>query len=411
MCEKITDPATSLLTPGLLSSAQSSCENGSAGSRRRKLWNLPGSCHCLIIGTCLTLDEVKTLCKKCACPTADKSDYQLHQFFVSQASHADSIVARRTNKLLEKKFKIDISRVRAAKNPADLLDHWQVLKEVGQIPGTLWAIVTHPACNSEVVELLYGEVHMMSHLSGASMHQTAAKLAAMKVEIEALKEKLKSSEIAWARKIDSARQQITRLKNNNRELRLKSTGKAPQAPDTIAREETKIHRAMLRETNAQLRSIKLKLRDTQQLADTYRHQATQKECDIDKLEHMINHLIGKDSADTDNCDQSLSGKCVLLLGGRPSQCKHFKAYVESNNGDFLHHDGGVESSYTQIDQLVGRADAVLCPVEQVSHTAMQRARKLCRKSDKPLVFLHRSSLAAFVTGIREIPAGQTTASN
>ena len=315
-----------------------------------------------------------------------------------------SIVARRTFKLLESKFKTDISRVRAAKTPTDLLDHWQVLKEVGRVPGTLWAIVTHPVCNSAVVELLYGEVHMMSHLSGASMHQKAAKFLTMKHEVDSLQDKLKSQKMVWSRKLDEAREEIERLKISRQKLRSKGSNPAFREPDPFAKRDSEIVRSMLHETNAKLRSVNSQLNESQQLLEGREHQLMQKEQDIEKLEQVINHMLHKDDTDSDNnCDQSLSGKCVLLLGGRPSQCKHFKAFVESNDGDFLHHDGGVESSYAQIDQLVGRADAVLCPVEQVSHSAMQRARKLCKKSDKPLVFLPKSSLAAFVTGIKEIP--------
>lgn len=405
MCEKVTDSNISALHPRHIATKHSkSLELAATGSRRRKLWDLPDSCHCLIIGTCLTLDEVKTLSKKCNYPIKQKSDYALHQFFVGQAKYDDGIVARRTHKFLESKYKTDISRVRSIKNPVELMDHWQVLKEVGKVPGTLWAIVTHPACNSEVVAELYGEVHMMSHLSGASMHQKAAKLPAIKHEVAALQAKLTSQKIVLSRKLDDARQEIDRLKNSNQKLRSKTTSTIQPSTDTLATRDSEIVRSMLHETNAQLRDAKSQLQHTLQLAEAHEEQSMQKDKVIEKLEHMIDHLLQKETTLTDNdCDQSLSGKCVLLLGGRPSQCKHFKAFVESNNGDFLHHDGGVESSYAQIDQLVGRADAVLCPTEQVSHSAMQRARKLCKKSDKPLVFLPKSSLAAFVTGIRGIP--------
>lgn len=169
---------------------------------------------------------------------------------------------------------------------------------------------------------------------------------------------------------------------------------------------------MLRESNQLLRTNRSQLYEARELADERQRQIEEHQHDIDKLEQLVSYLVSKDDSknnksineDISNtqCNNSLDGKCVLLLGGMPSQCKHFRAFVESNNGDFLHHDGGVESSYSQIDNLVRQADAVFCPVEQVSHSAMNRAKKLCKKSETPLVFLPKSSLSAFVSGIRTI---------
>ena len=52
--------------------------------------------------------------------------------------------------------------------------------------------------------------------------------------------------------------------------------------------------------------------------------------------------------------------------------------------------------------LVKRADAVLCPTEQISHDAMKRAKRLCRADAKPMLFLQRSSLAAFADGLARL---------
>ena len=79
---------------------------------RRKLWQLHGSCHCLIIGTCLKLSEVKSICKKAGYPVQGKSDYDLHRFVVGQSSHADSEIARRAQKMLDTRFKVDVTRLR-----------------------------------------------------------------------------------------------------------------------------------------------------------------------------------------------------------------------------------------------------------------------------------------------------------
>jgi len=340
---------------------------------KRKLWDLPGSCHCMVVGTCLTLADVKSVAKRARYDISGKSDYQLHQFFVSQASYRDSLIAKQTQKL--------------------------------------------------IMELIYGEVHMLSHLSGASVHQQAAEVPAIKHETEVLRHKLRAQKLTSARKVKAYQYEVVRLENINQQLKAQiehARQVAVDHSDLLSKQDSDRIKCLLRETNQLLRSTRTQLQESQSLAKERSQQLEAVKHDNGKLEQLVNYLVRQKeklesttevgsqdhaevSADAgDGCSQSLSGKCVLLLGGMPSQCKHFKAFVEANNGDFLHHDGGTESSYSQIDHLVRQADAVFCPVEQVSHNAMNRAKKLCKKAETPLVFLPKSSLSAFVNGIRAI---------
>lgn len=377
---------------------------GVTSNTRRKLWHLPDSCHCLIIGTCLSLSEVKALCKKCDYPTRGRSDYDLHRFVVGQSSHADSMIARRVHKMLENKFKVDIARLRSRQTESTLQEHWNVLRDAGRVAGTLWATITHPDCTSDLISRIYGEVHMLSHLTGSSVHKRAEELPSARRSIDTLQRKLKRQHLTLTQQINDGLEKIARLEKLNAELRhqLQSSPAASSELNLIHQRDHEIVKSALRETNGALRETRTDL-------DKAQAQVVQKDAayfrlaeDNEKLEQLIEYLTQKNAGPDGQCDKSLSGKCLLLLGGMPSQCKHFKAYVEANNGDFLHHDGGVESNISRIDKLISQADAVLCPVEQVSHSAMQRAKKVCKSTDKPLVFLPKSSLTAFVSGLREI---------
>jgi G3E family GTPase len=390
---------------------------------KRKLWDLPGSCHCMVVGTCLTLADVKSVAKRARYDISGKSDYQLHQFFVSQASYRDSLIAKQTQKLLNRKYRKETTRLNSATTEADLLNHWQVFNDTGKIAAGVWAIFTHPSCTSSIMELIYGEVHMLSHLSGASVHQQAAEVPAIKHETEVLRHKLRAQKLTSARKVKAYQYEVVRLENINQQLNAQlehARQVAVDHSDLLSKQDSDRIKCLLRETNQLLRSTRTQLQESQSLAKERSQQLEAVKHDNGKLEQLVNYLVrqkeklgsttevgSKDHAEVsadagDSCSQSLSGKCVLLLGGMPSQCKHFKAFVEANNGDFLHHDGGTESSYSQIDHLVRQADAVFCPVEQVSHNAMNRAKKLCKKAETPLVFLPKSSLSAFVNGIRAI---------
>ena len=370
---------------------------------RRKLWQLHGSCHCLIIGTCLKLSEVKSICKKAGYPVQGKSDYDLHRFVVGQSSHADSEIARRAQKMLDTRFKVDVTRLRGRQTESTLTEHWKVLRDAGRVAGTLWAVVTHPDCTSDLISTIYGEVHMLSHLTGSSVHKQAEALPAARHQIEALETKIRSQQLSMTQKIEDGQRKVQHLEKLNAELRQQlNQSTSASHLDSINQRDHEIVKSALRETNAELRETRAKLDCAETMVDRKSDEFIQLREDNEKLENLIEYLTRKTELPSEQCDKSLSGKCLLLLGGMPSQCKHFKAYVEANNGDFLHHDGGVESNISRIDNMIKQADAVLCPVEQVSHSAMLRAKKVCKSTDKPLVFLPKSSLTAFVSGLREI---------
>nr|NIR44498.1 DUF2325 domain-containing protein [Gemmatimonadota bacterium]NIR82143.1 DUF2325 domain-containing protein [Gammaproteobacteria bacterium] len=97
----------------------------------------------------------------------------------------------------------------------------------------------------------------------------------------------------------------------------------------------------------------------------------------------------------------LTRRCVLYVGGRHGLISHFRDVVERRNGTLLHHDGGIEERPKRIGGLVSQADAVLCPLDCVSHEACVRLKRLCRHHATPLVSLHSAGLSAFTQGLSE----------
>jgi hypothetical protein len=103
---------------------------------------------------------------------------------------------------------------------------------------------------------------------------------------------------------------------------------------------------------------------------------------------------------SDYCSQkNLQGKCILYVGGRDKQCRHFKTLVESSNGQFIHHDGGLSDGSSKLNSTLAKADAVMCPLDCISHEAMIKVKKHCQFTAKKLVMMPRSSLSAFSKGL------------
>ena len=97
----------------------------------------------------------------------------------------------------------------------------------------------------------------------------------------------------------------------------------------------------------------------------------------------------------------LCGRRVAYVGGRAGAVGHFRAVVESLNGRFSHHDGGVDDNIGRLGGVLNQADVVLCPIDCVSHGACLKAKALCKQSAKPFVPLRTAGLSSFVAGLHE----------
>ena len=110
---------------------------------RRRIWDLAGGWHCAVIGTCLTLSDLRALARKLKVETVPgfSPDYQLHGFFVKEAEN-NGKPSKMLNKLLERRHAISIRRARTMKTADELVGFWQeiLINLVLQILG----LVTRP---------------------------------------------------------------------------------------------------------------------------------------------------------------------------------------------------------------------------------------------------------------------------
>lgn len=96
-------------------------------------------------------------------------------------------------------------------------------------------------------------------------------------------------------------------------------------------------------------------------------------------------------------------RCLLYVGGLHRLCRRYRAVAEDNGWSFLHHDGGRETGLGRLAAVLPRADTVVCPVDCVSHGAMQCVRHFCKQSPTQLVLLRSASLSAFATALEQLP--------
>lgn len=395
-------------------------------SGRRKLWELAEFCHCAVLGTCLTIRELQKIGQRGGIRMVKgASDYAIHGSFVSMVSDRPKI-AKLLNKALDRKYRSDVDETKRIKSKERLLEYWGAKYKSGEVPGPFWAILTHPLADDEVKQVVYGDVHMLSHRVGAGNRADLKRLANLEdanrsamVEVE--EERLRNRQIVEQRNaviaelrgaltgVPALRGRIIALESQLAQYESETlvqdlTRTAERLEDEVARLQA-AHRDMESRTEELIVRNQVLVSEKDELQ---KHLETTNR-EADHLESLLgDELASKSGRDPKQAgidkgsDINLTGTTVIYVGGRSSQIRHFRELVERANGCLLHHDGGLEGGDIRLQQMLSRGDVVMCPLDCVSHSACNRAKTYCKRAGKCFMPLRSSGLSSFVSGLQNL---------
>lgn len=397
-------------------------------STRKKLWQLEVAYHCSVIGTCLSLKELRQIARKFNLTFDGKiSDYELHSLFVNSASNPTESI-RYIHKLLEKKYSQTVRKFSKAGTEPEVVRLWEEAIDSGNVSGAFWAILTGPEVSVALLERVIGEVHMLSHISGASTRSDIRELGKLRDQqtqardsyeknTQLMEKRLrkKDTEISSLRAENERKDAVIQVleKSQQRLQELEKDGKHAQLELMVENVTGQFYKALSRANQAEQRIAELE-KQVAQLGlekEAVEQKAEERRSQLHAVEATLNKMLDSycseqcDRADTAECPKNnLNGMNVLYVGGRASQCAHLKAMVEQNNGAFLYHDGGKSDGRQRLDSVLAQADSVVCPMDCVSHDAYFCVKKHCERLDKKLVMIPHASLSAFVKGLEEVAA-------
>lgn len=390
------------------------------GSRRRKLWEIPHKFHCPVVGSCFEVRELRGLMHKVMHLPRDIGDFVLHTTAVAACDQRGPL-AELLHKTLERRYALIVRRFAAEKTTAGIRRLWQEATARGtELPGALWAAWTHPACDSQLEQDIYGNIHMIQHQVGTSARADLKTLQTLRAENAELRRQVDllrhEAEAARCEKAQETRQLGERLI----ELRAEQAGRDA----CIARLSSEL--ARLRDSLPELRqrqALARRAEDAEARATALAAQCREHAEGLDRLRRRVADLEAaasrpdEASAGTGGKDaeppESLDGKCVLCVGGRAGAVDAYREAVERQGGRFLHHDGGLEESLHRIDGAVAAADLVICQAGCISHNAYWRVKEQCKRTGKPCLFVKRSSVSSFgraLASLREDEAGTAAGS-
>lgn len=397
---------------------------------KRRLWE-QSDYHCSIIGTCLGFADLRRIIRKLDLPLdPGLPEFVIHATFVNLCKHGGR-EAKAVEKLLNAKHAGAVRRFAKARDDEALRALWRESRENGDVPGPYWGLLCNPHATEELRNEIFGEVHMLSHLVGATNRADIKRLRQAELDLDELS--LRHS--AMRSQLGGRIRELERDNEDKKQLirgmakeleKYRQSAKLMGTP-ALREENASLQHAMslqaqrIEELEALNRSLEQRERTFAQGLERALEQAEARAAEISYLETELARLAALPSCATcatcptcaDGCDMAgtsdcpgpyLCGKRILYVGGRANLVRHYRDLVERHGGEFVHHDGGVEESRKMLPKLVGAVDAVVCPLDCVSHDACLRVKALCGHGLKPLKLLPSSGLSSLARCLSELGA-------
>lgn len=386
---------------------------------RTKLWQLDHDYHCSLIGTCLSLEEVRRLMRPFYSENIDTAHpYELHTAIVTMISYSD-YRSKKIQNYLNKKFKKEINKTRKM-NADELISEWKCVLGSAEIIGAYWAIMLHPCANHAIKRGLFGDVHMQSHMSGATIRVNLKRLKWLESERKVFKTEIKSQLSKYQKLQTDVNRLKTTIQNKNGNIsELESQVKVLiNSNDSLVIESKSINKKKLHiqvekltaKIDHQLKEIehyKKSKVQYDQLVSELNYQLKMQKQAIEEYEGETEHLhylLSQKKVDNKRQykTKGLCGQCVLYVGGKASLIPYYRELIESRAGVFLHHDGGIEKNTQDLSLSLNRADLVIFPTNCISHDAVWKIKRSCKKQQKPYQYLKSPGLFSLSSVLEKI---------
>ncbi|MCF8481567.1 MAG: DUF2325 domain-containing protein [Rhodospirillum sp.] len=409
----------SLSTPPLATPPRRACGLRPIVGRKR-LWELDPHFHCSLVGTCLALPDLRKMAAKARVTLQpDTPDYRLHGMFTRAAAAPGSVekgLARLMDKALEKRHARALALFRRAGSIKDLETLWSEALKAGDIPGPYWALMSHPLAPKSLLEQAFGEVHMLSHLVGASNRADVRRLAEMELTQSRLETDLASTEARRQRDLEIKQGEIAQLREALEEERGRARAMARRL-ETLGDGDSQTSRVQALE--ATMEGLRDRLNREAWRADRLQGKLSEAERRLseahadrdalrarlgDRMEDLrsLEAILHGENRGQPVPPPDLGGRTLLYVGGRARAIPGLRKLVETSNGHFLHHDAGREDGRAHLSDLLASADMVVCPVDCISHDACLKCKRACKDRGTPFAPLPSSGMGAFARYLREV---------
>jgi len=371
---------------------------------RQKIWEIQGGLQCSIVGTCLSQEDLVAVGRKSGIrPREEARAYEVHSYFVQQVGK-DCKIGRTVQKLLDQRHAGILRRVAAARSEADLTALWEAEFAAGRVAGAYWAFISSTHVPGPLATRIFGDVHMLSHVLGRVTHENAVRASELQSRLDDLEAKLlrqaeRHRQVVNER--DAARLQlaeIARARRPDAAPVADGGARVPMAADQIRRT---VQPAARRERA--LAIARERARAAERMVTDMTEQL--KRLRWQRQMRASNNTVCPGAEICDETVQTSIARRILYIGGRSGAVENLRRVAARMGAELVHHDGGEEHALVRIDGMVEGCDAVVCPIDCVSHSACLRAKALCRKFAKPFLPLRSAGATSFERAVQALTDG------
>ncbi len=401
-------------------------------SRRRRLWELDGCAHCPVIGVCLPITALRRLVAKAGVVDIASDDYALHCDAMG-ACKRRTPVAETLQREFDLRYALPLRQSDRFKTTGDLAAWWQQTSRGCDLPGAVWATITHARCDTDLQHRLLGEVHMLQHRVGSAerversrLEATLEELAALRGATAELHERLRRQAADHARRLARQQDDLTGLRAalGSRDMTIAvMRGEIEQArrgvavseasePSTTQKQARRERIAELKRALMHARSELVRTRGRASGEAVSRRPAPPAEAD-ETIEPPLAAATpsaapsATSSATLSITDRVLDERAVLCVGGRPASVPLYRRIIEQTGGRFIHHDGGDQQNVSRLDVSLAAADLVICQTGCISHDAYWRVKDHCKRTGKPCVFVENPGSTSLKRALAGFHAAET----
>jgi Uncharacterized protein conserved in bacteria (DUF2325) len=378
-------------------------------SRRRRLWELEGHAHCPVVGLCLPMDVLRRLFARARKADVPVDDYALHCEAMAECKRRTP-VAEAMQREFDRRYALTLQQSSRLKSMAELGEWWQEARHGVDLPGAVWATLTHSRCTHALEHQVLGEVHMLQHQVGAAHRVDCARfeaalqeLAESRRAIAALQERLQRQTADHTRELDlqqaqllKAQAEILRRDTLNASTRDELDRLTASIPGLKKRE------ALSRESQWQrdrVVDLERALNHAQQEVERQRRRADEAQAELVAATASPDAAVAREDTPA---AASFDERSILCVGGRPASVPLYRHIVERSGGRFMHHDGGDEQNVARLDATLAAADLVICQTGCISHDAYWRVKDHCKRTGKPCVFVENPGTASLRRALAEL---------
>jgi hypothetical protein len=392
--------------------------------RRRRIWDLPHTCHCPLVGVGLPLGVLRKIVSKAVGGKVLADDYEVHVGAVSECGQRNRI-SEAVQKELERRYAPVVQRFRSARDSAALQTLWEAAVAGGDVSGPFWAGLSHPHCSTELQERMCRDLHMIQHQAGAATRADIGRLQALEQANAGLERelaRLQQRSSAWQAErhaeqeahsaaIMQLRAQLVgrdsvlaSLRQELEDLRAAIPGLASR--ERLARQladtEQRVHALRAEAAAARAEAAAARAALERQLAESQAAHAALAAAGAAQPSPAERAaapaLAGATAVLAGTAAQRITlhgtlAERVLCVGGRAGSVAGYRAVIEEAGAEFLHHDGGLEDNVARLETSMAAADLVICQTACISHSAYWRVKDFCKRHQKRCIFVDNPSVS------------------